>query len=88
MNQVHIPNYLFSVSPVKVTNGYLKLSAEKSLVANKIQIIDISGRIVKTFSGLEQVDGRILNVDNLVQGMYFIAIQNQQNTGIKQFIIQ
>jgi hypothetical protein len=78
----------FSVSPVNVTNGYLKLTADESLSANQIQIIDISGRVVQTYSNLDQVNNSVLDVNRLVKGLYFIAIRSNQNTGVKQFIIK
>ncbi len=59
-----------------------QLSIDTELEIYEINIIDISGKTIKTIT----TDLNIVNVDDLSDGIYFIKVNTEERTIIKKFI--
>ncbi|WP_306354013.1 T9SS type A sorting domain-containing protein [Flavobacterium sp. '19STA2R22 D10 B1'] len=52
---------------------------------NKIELIDINGRIVKKVNA-NQVSQTQVNISNLIMGLYFVRVETTKGTSIKKII--
>lgn len=64
------------------TNNIVKILNDNNLSINKIEITDITGRIVISLGNCEEI-----NVSNLPNGQYFIKISNGESTIVRKFSV-
>ncbi|SEL80438.1 Por secretion system C-terminal sorting domain-containing protein [Aquimarina amphilecti] len=73
--------------PNPVANKLI-ISQDNSFNNAQMKIVDISGKVIKTFSTITDTNMIELNVSELKAGVYFIKIFDQKNTVTKQIIKQ
>ncbi|MBQ4803743.1 cellulase family glycosylhydrolase [Aquimarina sp. MMG015] len=66
----------------------LMISQDNSFNNAQMKIVDISGKVIKTFSTITDTNMIELNVSELKAGVYFIKIFDQKNIVTKQIIKQ
>lgn len=79
-------NGLFKVSP-NPFDDILTITNIQSLFVNSIKVVDIDGRIVKTFNSLNNSGNIEINLNHLVVGTYILQIETKNNV-ITQKIIK
>lgn len=77
----------FSISP-NPSKGQLLVKLPIGIVGKtRMNILTITGQIVKTFSFMD-VESAEIDVSNLSSGIYFMKLQTENKVGIEKFIIQ
>lgn len=64
-------------------NDWIELSYSGGLKINDIQLVDISGRIIKHFNKTQKV----LDIKGVASGVYFLTIQTSEGKAAEQLII-
>lgn len=70
------------------TNGLLNISSDVSLQDAKVSIYDVTGRLLSRNVNVNVINPNLMtvNVINLANGNYFIAIESYNLKSVKQFI--
>ncbi len=68
--------------------GIFKVSYKLSSLKIDLQIVDILGRIIYTYSIMGDIGVETIDVSKLSKGFYFIQIVNEKETLIKKLIIR
>ena len=76
-----IKSNLFKIYP-NPTTGIIRLVIDNKQLGNNIQIIDITGKIVKTYSITNTVS--TINIANLQNGIYFVKVGNSVQKLVKK----
>jgi hypothetical protein len=82
-NSIHDPDFLVFPIPVKEVLN-IRLNFENT----KIQVLDLTGRLVKTFNGLNSNNPLIqLPVNDIPSGVYLLKANSQKNEVTKKILI-
>lgn len=76
-----------SLYPNPTTNGIVYLSFNDHNLINSIDVYDISGKIVKTFSKVNITTNKV-KISELNHGVYFVKISAQQGVLTKKIIVK
>ena len=91
-NLIPLPNIPLSVNEISndsfviypnPASGQISILNTKDFSINKVNIVDVNGRIVQEFTS----DFSSLNISNLTKGMYLISIETDSTTINKKIII-
>ncbi|OJX50900.1 MAG: hypothetical protein BGO88_06790 [Flavobacterium sp. 38-13] len=69
----------FSIYP-NPTTGVVNLTGKNNIAINTIQVTDLNGRVVKTFT-TDNVYETQINITDLTAGMYFLNVQTDSGSG-------
>lgn len=78
----------FSIYP-NPSSGRVEVNFDNSLASElKIDVIDLNGRILKTFEA-ENLSGNFrFNLSDLSSGIYFVRLKSENQSGVKKLILK
>lgn len=80
-----LPASAFKLFPNPATND-LTIQMTGGLAIDSAQLMDINGRIIKSFSPDNTIGDFTFPVDGLSNGMYFVKLASGEKTAVKKFL--